>query len=152
MPKPLLATNKRSPQADNFKRFSQVVYGKVFYTFLYHKKAFSLLELVISLGVLVSGITVVMQAFSYSAYIGGLSGDTLAAVRLAEDKLQELEFKENHALLKDVPLNDSGNIDNFQWQYALNFLDSPKLYKLNLDISWKRQNKERAISFNTYLR
>lgn len=115
--------------------------------------AFSLLELVISVGILTTGIIVVMQALSYSAYITGLSADIVKAVQLAQDKLQELEFKEKQNQLKDTPKEDSsGRIEKFQWKYNLNFEDNLKLYKLNLDISWNRKNRKEEIRFNTYLR
>lgn len=119
---------------------------------LRENKAFSLLELVISVAILSVGITVVLQAFSFSARAGGLSCDIINALFLAEDKIQELEFKEKQNLIGAEPAQVNGKNSKFDWVYTLNFDPELNLYKLNLDVTWQRLSRKEAINLDTYLR
>ena len=120
--------------------------------FLLQNKGFSLLELIISVGILSIGVLVVIQALSFAARATGLSRDIIEAVFLAEDKIQQLEFKEKAGLLSPEPKEDNGSKDKFQWQYNLSLEPDLNLYKLNLSVSWDCLNKQEAFVLNTYLR
>ena len=113
-------------------------------------KAFSLLELVIAVAILSIGIVVILQAFSFSARITGLSCDIINAVFLGEDKIQELEFKERQNLIKEEMMKDKK--DKFEWEYSLILDPTINLYRLNLDISWQRLNAKQDLNLNTYLK
>ena len=115
-------------------------------------KALSLLELIISIAILSIGIVSILEALSFSARLTGLSSDIISAVFLAEDKLQELEFKEKHSLISKEPNTATGASDKFKWLYTLNLEPDLNLYKLNLQVKWLRANREEKISLNTYLR
>lgn len=119
---------------------------------LLRSKAFSLLELVIAVAILSVGITVILQAFSFSGRAGGLSCDIINAVFLAEDKIQELEFKEKQNLIRAEPAQVNGKNSKFDWVYTLNFDPELNLYKLNLDVTWQRLSRKEAINLDTYLR
>jgi len=114
--------------------------------------AFSLLELIITVAILSIGIVVVLEAFSYSARMTGLSCDIINAVFLAEDKMQELEFKKEKQNLTSI--EPAGGIENnkFRWSYTLNLDPDLNLSKLNFNITWARANREESLSLNTYLR
>lgn len=115
------------------------------------KNGFSLLELIIASAILAVGITVVLQALSYSARIAGLSNDMAKAVFLAKDKMQELEFREAQGNLSAAPY-DSGKQDKFNWEYT-NTLDTDlELYRLDFDVTWQRKDRDEKISLNTYFR
>lgn len=114
--------------------------------------AFSLLELIISVAILSIGITVILQALSFSARITGLSGDIINAVFLAQDQLQELEFKERKNLISSEPKEVNDKKDKFIWNYTLNFDTALNLYKLDFKISWQRMHREETINLNTYLK
>lgn len=117
-----------------------------------HSKAFSLLELIITVAVLAAGITVLLQAFSFSSRITGLSNDMIRAVFLAEDKLQELEFKEKQDLIKQEPSLNSGTSDKFQFKTTIAFDADVKLYKANFALTWQRGNRAEEIVVKTYLK
>lgn len=115
-------------------------------------KGFSLLELIITIAILSAGITVILQAFSFSARVTGLSNDIVKAVFLLEDKLQELDFKEKQGLIRQEPSLNSGVSDKFQWKNELSFDPDLNLYKLNFTINWQRAKENEEINVKTYLR
>jgi len=115
-------------------------------------KAVSLLELLITIAILAIGITVILQAISFSARVTGLANDMQRAVYLATDKLQELEFKESQGLIIKEPPQVEGVEGKFNWKYGLALDTNLNLFKLNLAIDWKRMSRKEEISINTYLR
>ncbi len=118
-----------------------------------NNRAFSLLELIIAVGVLSLGITVVLQALSYSGRVAGISGDMINAVFLGEDIMQDLEFKEKNNLINKEPAMVQDKLDKFTWQYTLEQdKDLTLLYRLGLDITWQRANRQESLSLNSYLR
>jgi prepilin-type N-terminal cleavage/methylation domain-containing protein len=117
-----------------------------------NKKGFSLLELIVSMAILSVGIIMVLQALSFSVRVTGLSGDIIRAVFLAQDKIQELEFKERQGLIKQEPAEAEGKQEKFQWNYQLALNPDLNLYQLNFLVSWQRANRKEEIAVNTYLK
>lgn len=115
-------------------------------------KGFSLLELIISIAILSAGITVLLQSFSFSSRITGLSNDIIRGVFLAEDKLQELEFKEKQGLINREPALNSDVSGKFKWSDELEFDPDLGLYKLDFMINWQRANRIEEINIKTYLK
>lgn len=121
-------------------------------------KGFSLLELIIAIAILAIGIVVILEAMSFSVRAAGVSCDITNAAFLAEDKIQELEFKERQNLISLLPDNLAGQEGNkFKWHYLLapqEALSSDKLvlYKLDFNLTWQGQLKERVLNLNTYLK
>lgn len=114
--------------------------------------AFSLLELIIAVAILSIGIIIVLEALSYSTRMAGLSCDIIDAVLLAEDKMQELEFKEEQNLTNKESGEIIGKKEGFDWKYTLNLEPDLNLYKLSFNIKWLRANREEGLDLNTYLR
>lgn len=115
-----------------------------------NNSAFSLLELIIGVAILSIGIVVILQAFSFSARIAGLSCDIIDAVFLAEDKIQELEFKERQNLIINEIVRDKKG--KFEWGYEVNLDSGVNLHRLSLDIGWQKLNRKEELKFNTLLR
>lgn len=111
---------------------------------------FSLLELIIGIAILSIGIVVILQALSFSARIAGLSRDIIDAVFLAEDKIQELEFKERQNLIINEIVRDKKG--KFEWGYEVNLDSAVNLHRLSLDIGWQKLNRKEELKFNTLLR
>lgn len=116
------------------------------------KKAFSLVELLVAIAILSIGIITVLQAFSYSSRGAGLSFDIVNALFLAEDKMQELEFKEKEELLNFASRKVNDKKDKFSWQYSFDLDTELNLYHLNFNISWERINRQQGFNITTYLR
>jgi prepilin-type N-terminal cleavage/methylation domain-containing protein len=121
-------------------------------------KGFSLLELIISIAILAIGIIAVLETLSFSVRAGSISGDITRAAFIAEDKMQELEFKEKQNIMPTLLDSSADNQkDKFKWRSALIpeeglVSDKTALYKLNFNIDWGGPGKERTINLNTYLR
>jgi len=98
------------------------------------------------------GIIIVLEALSYSTRMAGLSCDIIDAVLLAEDKMQELEFKEEQNLTNKESGEIIGKKEGFDWKYTLNLEPDLNLYKLSFNIKWLRANREEGLDLNTYLR
>lgn len=119
---------------------------------LKNNKAFSLLELIITIAILSIGIIVVLQALSTCARAVGFSCDIIDAVFLAEDKIQELEFKEKQNLISKEPKEIREKKEKFAWGYSLSLEPDFNLYRLKFDITWQRLNREEKLELETYLR
>lgn len=116
-----------------------------------YRKAFSLLEVIITVGILAIGIVVVLQALTFSARITGLSCDITNAVLLAKDKIQELEFEEKQN--KITVKTETEKKDKFTLRYEITEWDPDlKLYKLDLELKWQRANREEALNLQTLLK
>lgn len=113
---------------------------------------FSLLELVIAIAVLSVGIVAVLEAFSFSARVVGLSGDIINASFLAEDKMQELDSKETKGLINKEPTEVKDVTGKFSWGYTLNLDRDLNLYRADLEINWQRAKRKEKLTLNTYLR
>lgn len=117
--------------------------------------AFSLVEVIISVGILAVGIVSVLQALAFSSRVAGLSNDMVEAAFLADDKIQKLEFlAEMGQPINNELLNEENG--KFQWSYTA-ALDNDlaaglNLQKLTSKISWQRINRKETITCNTYLR
>jgi len=107
---------------------------------------------VIAIAILAIGITVALQVFSSAVRTSVLSGNIINAVFLAEDKIQELEFKERRRLIDKEPAQAKGNQGEFEWQSGLTLNQSLNLYELNLEIIWRKLNQKDSLKLNTYLR
>jgi len=113
-------------------------------------KGLSLLELIVAVAVLSSGVLVVLQAFSTSSRAAAISKDTMKAVLIAQDTLQEIEFKRQKNIITEGSLK--GKRDKYDWGYTIAQDPDSKLYKLDIDIAWLRAAREDKISLTTYLR
>jgi prepilin-type N-terminal cleavage/methylation domain-containing protein len=116
------------------------------------KGAFSLLELLISIAILSSGIVIILQGFSFSTRSAALSCEVLQAVLLAKDKLQELEFKENNSLIAQENPDSRTTAGKFQLRFQKELNTELNLYTSSVDIRWMRSKRQETITFQTYLR
>lgn len=110
------------------------------------------MEVVISIAILELGVTAALQAFSSAIKASVLSGDIINAGFLAEDKLQELEFKEKLYLIDKEPSEEKDGKGKFEWQYNINLNKDLNLYELDLELAWGKLNPKDSLKLNTYLR
>lgn len=115
-----------------------------------NKKGFSLLELIIAIGVLSIGIVAVFEAFIFSGRVTKFACDIIDASFIAEDKLQELESREVFKLIKEE--ESASTRGSFSCKYTISPVAQSDLYKLSLVVSWLRLKKQEELSLGTYLR
>ena len=118
----------------------------------FRSQAFSLIELLIATAILSIGLIVVLRAISFSARATGISLDMSKAIFLADDKMQELEFKKKGKLnVKEIE-EDQGKEGKFNYKYIIKPEQDLNLSAVEFEVSWKRANDSRSITVNTYLR
>lgn len=117
-----------------------------------NKNGFSLLEVMVAAAVLTAGVAVVAGAMSRCAQVTGMTNDTMLAVFLAEDKLQELELKEKAGRLDTEPNESVGDEGKFNVACGLARDADWNLYSMHIKVSWERLQAVREFDLITYLR
>lgn len=115
-------------------------------------RAFSLIEVIITVAILSSAIVFIFRAFTALLSYAKLSRDITVACYLAEDKLWQVQQRWTD--LKS-PLEPSGREliqeQTFSWNYNTEEIQE-SLTKLTLTVSWKESiNRQEEYSFDTYL-
>jgi prepilin-type N-terminal cleavage/methylation domain-containing protein len=115
-------------------------------------RGFSLLEVIVTIAILSVGIVMVMEAIVFSTGAAALSCDVVSAVFLAEDKLQELEYKEADSLISNEPEEAQGTRDKFSWKRTLKLDPAIGLYALDMELEWKTKSRQESFGVQTYFR
>jgi len=118
-------------------------------------KAFSLLEVLITVAILSTAIIFIFRSFTASLSAVRFSQDITLACYLAEDKFWEMKQKQKKSIR---PLNYEQGTEElqgrqFNWVYQTSKLEDSDLIKLQFDVSWRHKIKEKeyTITFLTYL-
>lgn len=118
-------------------------------------KAFSLLEVIITVAILSTAIVFVFRAFTTVLSSVKFSQNITLACFLAEDKLWEIENKQ-----KDTkgPLSTASGTEkiqeqDFNWDYTVTEIQDLNLVELKFNVNWKEnvREKEYVLNFATYL-
>jgi len=127
--------------------------GKRTYNPLSSSNGFTLLEILVSLAILATAVTIIFQLFSASLRNISVSEDVVAASVRAEAKMREVLSKEE--LSADSWTEDT----NDGYKFTVNITetlqqktDSLPLQLLQIDvaISWIKNAKERSLRLKTY--
>lgn len=122
------------------------------------KKGFSLLELIIAIGVLAVGLVGVLQIFPVGLRASQRAGMMTKTAFLAQNKLEEVKmsgFGSITALPPTIPL--AGEDGDFEWEITidkpeLNGLnDNDNMRKVTVTVSWMDRSKKRSKDFITYV-
>ena len=116
-------------------------------------KAFSLVEVLITVAILSSAVVFIFRGFTASLQAAKLSQNITLACLLAEDRLWELELRQQSKLrLPDSSEPILLQNQEFNWVYEIKDADYPNLKELVLTVSWQEsRRKNYALSFLTYL-
>lgn len=120
-------------------------------------KAFTLLEVIITVGILATGIVFLFRSFAMSLTVSKFSQDLSLACFIAEEKIWEAEEKQLGSasfIEPDFGTKQAQGRD-FKWNYSVTGLpEFARLGLLKLDLSWKEGPREKGYSteFLTYLR
>ncbi|MBU0759182.1 MAG: prepilin-type N-terminal cleavage/methylation domain-containing protein [Candidatus Omnitrophica bacterium] len=123
-----------------------------------YKKGFSLLELIIAIGVLAVGLVGVLQIFPVGLRASQRAGMMTKAAFLAQNKLEEVKmagFGSITALPPTILL--AGEDRDFEWEITidkpeLNGLnDNDNMRKVTVTVNWMDRSKKRSKDFITYV-
>lgn len=116
-------------------------------------RAFTLIEILITLAILSTAIIFVFRSFTASLSAARFSQDISLACFLAEDKIWEIE--EAAALGLQIPESGTQVIQNknFNCYHEITDSASPDLRELKFTVSWKENIREKdyPLEFLTYL-
>ncbi len=106
-------------------------------------KAFSLLEVLIAVGILTSGVVLVLRAFTSALGSARLSQNVSLACYFAQQKIWECQQEKSNSL-------DQGEENRFKWKYEVKPTDMANLSEMNFDISWSENIREKDynVTFN----
>ena len=122
------------------------------------KKGFSLLELIIAIGVLAVGLVAVLQIFPVGLRASRRAGMMTKAAFLAQNKLEEAKmagFDSITALPPTILL--AGEDGDFEWEIIIDKLeldglnDNDNIRKVTVTVSWMDRSKKRSKDFITYV-
>lgn len=123
-----------------------------------HKRGFSLLELIIAIGVLAIGLVGVLQIFPVGLRASRHSGMITKAAFLAQNKMEEIkmqDFEEIADFSPEIPL--SGTDGDFDWEIFIDEVEldgvesDENIRKVSITISWLERNRKRSKDFVTYV-
>ena len=114
-------------------------------------KGFTLIEVLISTGLVAASIIFIFGAFTASLTSAQLSEDITLACYAAEEKIWEVIQTQKTRLS-----SSGGEIitpkKKFTWSYTISKTDDPALKKLDFAISWPRMRQgEQRMEFSTLL-
>jgi len=128
---------------------------------IFLNKAFTLIELLISVVILGFGLVIVIQSYITSASALNISQNYVEAMRLAKDKLVELESVsyENNGLLPGAESNsgtEKVSSRDINWATEVREISDPdylteKLVEVCVKLNWKEAGKAKDVLLSTYL-
>ena len=129
-------------------------------------KAFTLVEIMVSISILSLGLVLILQWFAYSLNILKISQDYLAATLVLEDKIAdtEIKFKEDKDRLWEGG-NETFESQGMQFELSTQLIpveykkelnsgeevDFKNLYNLKTNLSWLEGKRKGNIPLDTYL-
>ncbi len=118
------------------------------------KNAFTLVEVLIALAVLVSGIVFVFRSFTVSLAAVQVFQDTALACLLAEDKMLEIEENDSISIIDSDSGSEIFQGKKFDWSYSMATNASVfALKNFDFAVSWQGRRGEGKHGFKlfTYL-
>ena len=122
------------------------------------RKGFSLLELIIAVGVLAIGLVGVLQIFPVGLRASQRAGMITRAAFLAQNKIEEVKMAGFDAITELPPkIALSGSEDDFEWEIFIDKIDQDGLEnddnirKITVTVNWIERNRTRSKDFITYV-
>ena len=122
------------------------------------KKGFSLLELIIAIGVLAIGLVGVLQIFPIGLRASYRSGMLTKAAFLAQNKMEEVKMSGFDAIIALPPkILLSGTEGDFDWGIFIDEVgldgveSSDDIRKVTVTVSWIERQRRRSKDFVTYV-
>jgi prepilin-type N-terminal cleavage/methylation domain-containing protein len=121
-------------------------------------KGFSLLELIIAIGVLAVGLVGILQIFPIGLRASQRAGMLTKAAFLAQNKIEEVKMSGFEAVTALPPkIQLSGSDGDFEWVISIDkvnlegLTDNNDVRKITVTISWIERSRTRSKDFITYV-
>lgn len=126
------------------------------------KQAFTFIELMITLVILMAGLVAIIQGFITAAHAVNNAQNNIAAIQFLDSKMQELEAgsRKNNGIKKDALTgNFTSDTRAFNWSLDIAAVEksqpidlSEDLNEVRLSVSWQERGLSKDLSVLTYLR
>ena len=126
--------------------------------FPHEERGFSLLELIIAVGVLAIGLVGVLQIFPVGLRASKRAGTITRAAFLAQNKMEEVKMAGFDAITElptRIPL--SGSESDFEWEIFIEEVEldglesSDDMRKVMITVTWTERGRRRSKDFITYV-
>jgi hypothetical protein len=111
---------------------------------------FLLLESLMVVLIVATGLTVVLRSFGSSLHALGTSAEYTRALLLLEDRLWDLEAK--GSIAPGVLSGKFEEDEDFRWEVEAREGTPPELCETHVTVRWERRGRPRAVSVVTYLK
>lgn len=122
------------------------------------EKGFSLLELIIAIGVLAIGLVGVLQIFPVGLRASQRAGTLTKAAFLAQNKMEEVKVAGFDAIIELPPKFPlSGTEGDFDWEIFIDEVNldgvesSDNIRKVTIRVMWIERSRPRSKDFVTYI-
>jgi len=113
-----------------------------------NEKGILLLEVVVAVAVLATGLTMVSSSFTTILRVAETSKDYNTAIALADQVIfEEFEMK----VPEEWPSQGDFKEDPFSWSQSSQDVEGRPLKALQLDVKWRRRNRDYRLKINTYM-
>lgn len=123
-----------------------------------YKRGFSLLELIIAIGVLAIGLVGILQIFPVGLRATYRSGMITKATFLAQNKMEEVNMADFDAIKDPLPkILLSGTEGDFDWEMNISEVEldglesSDDVRKVTITVTWIERNRTISKDFVTYV-
>lgn len=130
-----------------------------------NKRGFSFVELMVTVIVLASGLTLVIRGYVTSASAFSTLESRLEAMSIIDTKLQEMEAlakQDNGIKVEDTNGESAGRVRNFNWEVRVTPLEKPidekevdlseLLNQVEVEVNWKEREETKSEKLVTYMR
>lgn len=115
----------------------------------HESRGFTLLELMLAVLLLVSGFLSLSWALSAGLFAGGDNENTLTAINLAQEKMDEIRNKSYASLVNEAKAAVSG-FSSFQRETAVSAIQSG-LKQVNVNVYWYVKSAETSVGLVSYV-
>lgn len=114
-----------------------------------YESGFTLLELMLAIVLMVSGFLSLSWALSAGLFAGGDNENTLTAINLAQEKMEDIRNKSYTAVLNEAKAAVSG-FSSFQRETTVSAIQSG-LKQVNVNVYWYVKSAETSVGLVSYV-
>ena len=119
------------------------------------RKAFFLLEVMLTVAILSIGLVFVIRSITMSLRVAKQAFNYSKAIHFVYEKANELELIPEHNMFgSDGRIEENGVFEsdnNFHWNHIVEKFEDYNLNSIVVDVSWEEGKREGGVGITTYL-